>query len=260
MARKRLAVVEEGNAGVKEGRLTIEQVAQETRMTVRNIRAHQSRGLLPPPDVRNSTGYYGADHVARLRLIQEMQADGYNLNAIKRLLSGAHGAAEEVLGFKRALTTPFETETPEVLTYEELAKRFGPDVDPKALDKAIKLEVLVPLGEERFEAPSPMLLRAAEDVMARGISLSAALSVVGQLRRHCEGVARAFVKLFLEEVWTPFEQAGYPEERWPEVVEAIERARPLASEALLAVFQQTMTREVESAFGKALERGARRRR
>ena len=29
-------------------------------MTVRNIRAHQSRGLLPPPQLRGRTGYYGA--------------------------------------------------------------------------------------------------------------------------------------------------------------------------------------------------------
>ena len=29
-------------------------------MTVRNIRAHQSRALLPPPQVRGRTGYYGA--------------------------------------------------------------------------------------------------------------------------------------------------------------------------------------------------------
>ena len=29
--------------------LTIDELARETGMTVRNIRAHQSRGLLPPP-------------------------------------------------------------------------------------------------------------------------------------------------------------------------------------------------------------------
>jgi hypothetical protein len=66
------------------------------------------------------------------------------------------------------------------------------------------------------------------------------------------------VKLFLEEMWKPFEEAGHPEERLPEIVESIERLRPLASEALLAVFQQTMTREVEGAFGKELERVAKR--
>ena len=65
---------------------TIDELARETGMTVRNIRAHQSRGLLPPPEVRARTGYYGPEHVARLRLIQELQGNGYNLAAIKDLV------------------------------------------------------------------------------------------------------------------------------------------------------------------------------
>ena len=55
-------------------------------MTVRNVRAHQSRGLLPPPEVRGRTGYYGAEHVTRIELIRELQADGFNLELIRRLL------------------------------------------------------------------------------------------------------------------------------------------------------------------------------
>ncbi len=43
-------------------------------------------------------------------------------------------------------------------------------------------------------------------------------------------------------------------------MESIERLRSLASEALLAIFQQTMTAEVEDAFGKALARQVKRRR
>ena len=58
-------------------------------MSVRNIRNHHSRGLLAPPEVRARVGYYNADHVARLRLIQDLQADGFNLAAIERLLSGS---------------------------------------------------------------------------------------------------------------------------------------------------------------------------
>ena len=251
MAKERLQLVPE--SAQPEG-LTIEQVAQATGMTVRNIRAHQSRGLLPPPEVRGGTGYYGSEHVARLRLIQEMQADGYNLKAIKRLLSGAPGAAEQVLGFKHALAAPFETEEPEMLTQAELVERFGPDTQAE-LEKAVKLELLLPLGEGRYEAPSPSLLRAAEEVMARGVPLSAGLEVVERLRRHCEGASKAFIKLFLDEVWRPFEKAGRPEEQWSEVVESLERIRPLASQTLLAVFQQTMTREVERAFGQVLELG-----
>ena len=66
--------------------LTIEQLAAQTGMTVRNIRAHQARGLLAPPEVRLRVGYYGPEHVAQLKLIQDLQQDGFNLAGIKRLV------------------------------------------------------------------------------------------------------------------------------------------------------------------------------
>ena len=242
--------------GLGRDELTIDELARETGMTVRNIRAHQSRGLLPPPTIRGRTGFYGDEHVNRLRLIAEMQADGFNLKAIDRMLAGAGaGAAEELLGFTRALTTPFEQESPEFLDEEELAARFGGEINTRALSKAIKLGVLVPLGEGRYEVPSPKLLSAGEELTRLGVSLEATIRVVEQLSRHSEGVSEVFVKLFVEQLWRPFEQAGRPEERLPEVRQALERLRPLASEALLAVFQPSMTRAVEQAFGRELERG-----
>jgi DNA-binding transcriptional MerR regulator len=246
----------QGDPAAEGDNLTIEQLARETGMTVRNIRAHQSRGLLPPPTIRGRTGFYGREHVARLRLIGEMQADGFNLKAIDRLLGGARaGAAEELLGFKRALTAPFEQESSEFLEESELTARFGGDVNQRALAKAVKLGLLVPVGEGRYEVPSPTLLNAGEELMRLGVPPEATLRVFEQVSRHSDGVAEAFVKLFLEQLWRPFEQAGHPEERLPEVREAIERLRPLASEALLAVFQRNMTRAVEQAFGRELARG-----
>jgi DNA-binding transcriptional MerR regulator len=256
MARQRLQAVP-GSEPPGEAQLTIEQLAHETGMTVRNIRNHQSRGLLPPPEVRMRVGYYGPEHVTRLQFIKEMQADGFNLGSIKRLIGDSHGAAEGLLGVRRAISAPWETEPAEMLTTEELVERFG-SFDGRALSKAERLGLLVPVGGEQYEAPSPALLRAAEDVMSRGVTLTAALAVVEQVKRACESVARAFVKLFLEEVWTPFEEAGHPPERWPEILEAIERLRPIASDALLGVFQLTMAGEVEEAFGRRLERQAKR--
>src|ERR687887_2658698 len=105
--------------------LTIDQLAQRTGMTVRNIRAHQSRGLLPAPEIRGRTGFYGPEHIARLELISEMQADGFNLQAIKRLLQASRSSTQEVLGFKRALMAPFEQEEPEFVEQRELEERWG---------------------------------------------------------------------------------------------------------------------------------------
>ena len=237
----------------EEATLTVEQLAYETGMSVRNIRNHQSRGLLPPPEVRARIGYYGPQHVARLRLIQEMQGEGFKLSAISRLI-GEHGAdADRFVGLRQAVTAPFATEAPEVLTREELAERFKVD-DDRLLAKAQKLGLLIDLGDERYEAPSPALLQAAEDVLKMGISLSAALSAIEKLNRNSQSSARTFVNLFVEELWKPFDEAGRPDEGWAEIIESIERLRPLAVEALNATFRLTLTTEVEKAFGEVLER------
>jgi len=246
-------------AGEGEGAdLTIEQLAAEVGMSVRNIRNHHSRGLLPPPEVRARVGYYNGEHVARLRLIQDLQADGFNLAAIERLLSGSDGVAGRLLGLRHAVTAPFEPETPEVFTAAELAQRFG-QVSGRDAERARKLKLLVPLGDERFEAPSPALLNAAEEVIALGIPLHAALELVERVLRDCDSISRAFTRLFLKELWEPFERAGQPEERWDELIAAVGALRPLASEALLALFKPSMTTQLEGAFGKVIEQQAKRK-
>jgi DNA-binding transcriptional MerR regulator len=237
----------------EEATLTVEQLAYETGMSVRNIRNHQSRGLLPPPEVRARTGYYGPEHVARLRLIQEMQAEGFKLSAISRLI-GEHGAdADRFVGLRQAVTAPIDGEAPEVLTREELIERFGVD-DDRLLSRAQKLGFLVALPDERYEAPSPALLGAAEEVLGMGISLPAALAAIEKLARNSQSGARTFVNLFVEELWKPFDESGRPEEGWAEITAAVERLRPLAVEAMNASFRLALTAEIEKAFGEVLER------
>jgi DNA-binding transcriptional MerR regulator len=236
-----------------EANLTVEQLAYETGMSVRNIRNHQSRGLLPPPEVRARVGYYGPEHVARLRLIQEMQAEGFKLSAISRLI-GEHGEdADRFVGLRQAVTAPFATEAPEVYERAELVEKFGND-DDRLIEKAKKLGLLIEIGEDRFEAPSPALIRAAEEVLAMGIELPDALAVIERLTRNAQSSARTFVDLFVEKVWKPFDDAGRPEEGWDEIIAAIGRLRPLAFDALNATFRLTLTTEIEKAFGEVLER------
>lgn len=233
-------------------RLTIEELAARTGMTVRNIRAHQSRGLLPPPEIRGRTGYYGPAHVTRLELISEMQADGFNLQAIKRLIGVSDGSGEELLGFKRALMAPFEQESPEFIEQAELGSAWG-QMDGKLLAKAQRLGLIRALGEGRYEVPSPTLYRAGEELLALGVEPRVVLDVAEQVVRRTEAISKAFIELFLESVWKPFVDAGRPAEEWPGVREALERLRPLASEAVLASFQRSMTKGVERAFGRELE-------
>lgn len=254
MAVRKLSSVD----GDEAGQYTIDHLAQASGVTVRNIRAHQSRGLLPAPEVRGRTGFYSDEHLNRLRLISEMQADGFNLNSIKRILDSLPaGSAGQVLGFEQAVREPWADEEPEVVAGEVLAELGGPTPNAALLKKAIKLGLLVPLGENRFEVPSPTLLRSGPELERLGVPLETRLAVLDRIQKHTEGVADTFIALFVEYIWKPFHEAGRPDGEWPRVHEALERMRPMAAEVLLASFGQSMSRGVNEAFGKALEQEVR---
>jgi DNA-binding transcriptional MerR regulator len=239
--------------------LTIEQLAAESGMTVRNIRAHQARGLLDPPEVRLRVGYYGAEHVERLELIRRLQEEGFNLAGIKRLLDDDPQPAQRLDRFRRALTAPPHAERPEMLSLAELGARFrlSPEEASRVMARAQRLGILVPAGDGAYEVPSPALLAVAERVVSRGISLDSALAVFEAIERNCDAVSEAFVRVFLDEVWEPFQKAGMPEERWSEMEVSIEQLRPLATEALLAIFGQRMAAQIDSAFGQLGQRAPR---
>src|SRR3954454_5231243 len=158
--------------------LTIDELARRTGMTVRNLRAHQSRGLLPPPEVRGRTGYYGPEHTARVELIKELQADGFNLEAIRRLIESAGGSTEDVLRFTRTARAAFEDEEPEVSTIAELAEQWGDAGSPELLERAVSLALLRSLGDGRIEERSPRLGRAGAELARLGIPPGRALDVL----------------------------------------------------------------------------------
>ena len=125
----------------------------------------------------------------------------------------------------------------------------GPRPDPEVVDSVNVLAI------EQLAAASGMSVGNI-----RGISLSNAVAVLEEIEKHCDAVSRAFVKLFLREVRKPFQQADMPPELWPEVEEAIERLRPIASEALLSIFQQRLSTQIEGAIGEITRRLSPRRR
>jgi DNA-binding transcriptional MerR regulator len=243
-------VISRGGAD-SPNQLTIEQLAAQSGMTVRNIRSHQARGLLEPPEVRVRVGYYGPDHLAQLQMIRELQHDGFNLGGIKRLMDDSQGTADRLRRFKEALTGLAE-EPAETLTIAELGRRFRTSARqaPAVLARAERLGVLVPTGDGVYEVPSPSLLAVAEEAVGHGVPLDAAFDLFEQLEGHCDAAAEAFTELFVAQVWRPFLKADMPADRWPELDEALERLLPLTSGALQAIFQRRMHAQV----GAAIER------
>jgi DNA-binding transcriptional MerR regulator len=85
------------------GRLTVDELARSAGTTTRQVRALQTRGLLPRPHLVGRTGYYDGDHLDRLRTIRRLQAEGFSLAGISTLMRAweANLTVAEVLGLPR---------------------------------------------------------------------------------------------------------------------------------------------------------------
>ena len=250
------------HAGAAPG-FVIEELSRRTGITVRSLRSYQSRKLLPPPDVRGRTGYYGERHIARIQLIQDLQSEGFKLNSIARMLDEGGRSDADLLRFTRSVRGLFADSEGAIVGIDELSERFGATAESgaKPLDRAIRLGLLRKVDDEHFEELAPRLIRAGEHaVHTLGLSAEEALDVVAQLRKHAEGVARLYLELFLSRVWTPFVDAGRPQEQWPAVQAALDDVRQLATDALVGAFEVVMSERVGEAFGRELARSGRRRR
>ena len=235
---------------------TIDQLAHSSGVTVRNIRAYQARGLLPPPEVRARTGYYGPEHAARLELIQDLQSEGVKLEAIRKLLDATGGSTEQVLHFIRTVRQLFGEEPRQIVTREELAERFG-STSGSLLRRAEKLGVVRAVADDQYEEVSPRLAKAGQALVELGIPAERSLGVVEHLRRHADGIAKVYVQLFLDEIWKPFEAEGRPDDQWQRVHETIHALREIAGDALLAVLELAVSERLDVTFGREVLRNVR---
>ena len=229
--------------------MTIDELARRAGTTTRNVRAHQTRGLLPPPRMVGRVGHYGPDHLVRLAYIDRLQQRGFSLAAIRDLLKGwdEGRSLTEVLGFEDALTAPWSDEVPEHFSRDQLVELF-PEIagDPTLLDRAVAAGLIRPVGDDDngYVAPSPRLVRVGADLRSWGIPLAAAIDESTQLAADMAPVARRMVKLFETHVWEPFVAAGYPADRLPAVTAALQRVRPATATAVLSVLARAMEEAV----------------
>lgn len=220
-----------------DARMTIDELAAASDMTARNIRAHQSRGLLPPPRIEGRTGYYGPLHLRRLGQIRRLQEEGLNLAAIARLLRDGRLSA--------AAAEPFVEEEGELADPEALIERLRIDPDDPAIDRAITGRIISIEGD-RVRVESPRLLAVAEQLADMGVPLAAQLDVVEAVQEASARVAEAFMGLADDHLVTrlAIETRADPDQ----VRTAVQELRVVASAALDAMFNRAMSDAIRRRF------------
>lgn len=222
-----------------ETRLTIGELADRVGMSTRNIRAHQTRGLLPPPTIEGRTGWYTPAHESRLRTIQRLQDQGLNLQAIGLLLKARDGDPE-VDDVRRALVEPPAAENPEVQRAADVLAGFGGDVPAELVQRAVDLGLFEPIDGELTLVLVPSALRSGVSLFRAGVPVAELMGAAESVDAAARRVAETYVGLVRDHL-VPGIAADVLALTPDEIRASLGELRLAAGEVLLTMFQRAMT-------------------
>jgi DNA-binding transcriptional MerR regulator len=206
--------------------------------------------LLPPPVSRpgERAAFYTLEHLARLRLVNRLQEQGYSLAGIANLVNAwAEGKnLDQVLGIESAIADAEEDQSV-LIGDDELGALLPKDVEREtAIGKLIALG-LIDRHESGYRLRFPHVLRLGRDAMEAGIPFDVLLDEFVRMQADLHAIGLRFVALFITYVLAPFTEAGMPKADLPLVVERMKHLRQLAGEATYALMRQAMADEIEAA-------------
>ena len=172
---------------------TIGELSTRVGMSVRNIRAHQSRGLMPAPARRGRVAYYGPRHEQALARIRELQAKGYNLTAVAELLDDGR----RDVALTRTVLAPLLEGEEVPLTQAQIAGMFGVTPSADRLRTALDIGLLRELGDGRYAVPSRQLLNATVALVDQGLSIVDVYAMQLEITQATRDVAGRFVEACL---------------------------------------------------------------
>lgn len=176
--------------------LRVEALAARAGVSVDTVRYYQARNLLHPPRREGRVAWYDETHLERLRRVRGLQARGFSLATIARILGGELDAADEALvGALAAEASPAGAGP--LLTLGDLAERTG--VPVPVLQAVVAEGLLVPqrVGDQAgYTEEDVAAARAGLAILGWGIPLSDLLQLATAHHRAMTDIARRAVDLF----------------------------------------------------------------
>ncbi len=232
---------QEKNRG--NGKMTIEELAFASEMTVRNIRAHHSRGLLPSPKIEGRKGYYNEVHLERLKEIRSFQERGYSLAAIHDLLI-ENGLGNLDLGAMAALGA-WQEEEPVTIPLAEFFLRFPAFSDDKKLFEHFMATGIYKIEGDKIVVPWPVLLDTTEVLLNSGATMESILDLQTRTLQTLRIITRDVIEFFIADVLGIQKNCGDPER----VAETVGDFRATTLASFRAWFSHSMEGEIASMLG-----------
>lgn len=217
--------------------LTLDELTARVGMSVRNVRFYTTKGLVPPPIRRGRSGYYTPEHVARLELVQELQAHGFTLAAIEKYVATIpDDASAEQIALQRTMSAPWMSDRPVELSRSDLDARAGRPLTDDEVTTLVEMQIIDPTDDGRFEVALTQF-SVGLGLLEIGYPVEAAKAGRELYQRHGQQLAEELLAVFRTQVWPTYKEAGMTRERLTEVVE---RIKPLSIISLVAAYEAAM--------------------
>lgn len=244
--------------------LTVEDLANRTGVSVRNIRAYQTAGLLPPPRLQGRLGLYGQAHLGKLELIRDLRQQGFGLDAIRDMVSNTpDGAWSEYSLVSHLFSKSFFTVEPaQRKAMAEMAAHWGATASAEQKERLAKNGLYRPTGGDEVEMLSPSLERIGIQLAELGVSLDTVLDLQDELIRHTRAIAKAYVEQLFLGLIQALDQGKASASDAPVAIDAkqiaqlhtvFERLRPLAMGSITAAFPVVLQQEFDKGIHKRVK-------
>ncbi|MEQ6899974.1 MerR family transcriptional regulator [Nocardioides sp. YIM 152588] len=222
--------------GSGDALLTLEELTQRAGITVRTLRFYTSRGLVPPPIRRGRSGFYSADHVARLELVQELQAHGFTLAAIEKYVAGIPAdATPEDIALARTMLAPWQADLPVEMSHEQLEAKAGRSLSEEDIATLNALGVLR-VRESGYLVASNQLAIGVR-LIDLGFPRSVAVAAAQIYAAHGDQMAKELHDVVHRELAPLYDDVESDHFR-----EVMERLKPLSVGGLVTAYEAAVAR------------------
>src|SRR5258708_1764352 len=228
-----------------EGQMTIEELASQAGTATTTVRMYQSKGLLTPHQRRGRIGYYGQGHLARLRLIAQLQEQGFSLASIKQLTDAWESGRglDDILGLETQVAAIWAPEPPARLKLSEFKELFGGQrITLAVISRAVRMG-LVGFDGTSITVKSPKLLAIGLELVRAGIPVKEMMDELDALQGIAASIAGRFTAVFERNMWEPFVAAGLPADQIRPLTQSLQRLSALAQAVIDVVLRDALRRQ-----------------
>jgi DNA-binding transcriptional MerR regulator len=237
----------DADSGTPGELFSIDELGERAGMSVRNIRAHQSRRLLHPPRRSGRRSLYDRSHVERLRLIKRLQSGGFSLSAIRALVQAGNEAGELALAWRAEAVAMRFLPGDE---FDEAKLAIEPEGMTALLGQPGALEQLEAFGITRrtrdggWQGTHPVLVEAGRRAREMGLPSPEITRVQLQIAAQAEAIARELMSTL---------RRHFDDNGGSRILADYAVLAPIATAIVTATFEVQMARVVRAEFGLSPE-------